>query len=222
VPANHHLSRVFSFWRAGGISSSNGRSSPCPVPISPDALAQLYARFLELKGSRRLPVEMTFEEYFSVWRSGRRGENFVGLDDGATRHGPSTDAQLITRPSTRLKGAIRTVVLLADFPDRPHHPDHGTGYYEAMLFSEGSFPTGSMRDYYRAVSGFDAASGIDVQGEVHGWFRLPQPLSFYADGNSGMGENFPTMPRAWRGMRCWPPWRRGSNSRHSTSSTNGW
>jgi immune inhibitor A len=173
------------------LSRHGCRSSLCPVPISPDALAQLYARFLELKASRRLPEEMTFEEYFSVWRSGRRGENFVGLDDGATRHGPSTDAQLITRPSTRLKGAVRTLVLLADFPDRPHHPDHGTGYYEAMLFSEGSFPTGSMRDYYRAVSGFDANGGIDVQGEVHGWFRLPQPLSFYADGNSGMGENFP-------------------------------
>lgn len=43
------------------------------------------------------------------------------------------------------------------------------------------------------VSNWDAASGsgIDVQGKVFGWFRLPQPLSFYADGGSGMGEAFP-------------------------------
>ena len=47
-----------------------------------------------------------------------------------------------------------------------------------MLFSEDTFPTGSMRDYYRTVSGFDGGdAGIDVQGEVRGWFRLPQPLS---------------------------------------------
>jgi immune inhibitor A len=165
----------------------------CLVPLSPQALAQLYARFLELKQSRRLPKYMTFEEYFWVWRSGRRGENFVGLDDGAVTHGPSSDKQLITRPSKSLRGVVRTLVLLVDFPDRPHDPNHGPGYYETMLFSDGTFPTGSMRDFYHEVSGFDAASGagIDVQGEVHGWFRLPQPLSYYADGNSGMSDNFP-------------------------------
>lgn len=165
----------------------------CPVPLSPQALAQLYARFLELKQSRRLPGTMTFEEYFWVWRSGRRGENFVGLDDGALTHGPSSDKQLITRPATKLQGVVRTLVLLVDFPDHPHDPNRGPGFYENMLFSDRVFPSGSMRDFYRQVSGFDATTGagIDVQGEIHGWFRLPQPLSFYADGNSGMNENFP-------------------------------
>jgi immune inhibitor A len=166
---------------------------PCPVPLSPQALAQLYARFLELQQSRRLPASMTFEEYFWVWRSGRRGENLVGLDDGAVTLGPSSEKQLITRPGTPLQGVIRTLVLLVDFPDRPHDPNHGPGYFDTMLFSDGTFPTGSMRDFYRKVSGFGAAGagGIDVQGEVHGWYRLPQPLSFYADGNSGMSDNFP-------------------------------
>lgn len=165
----------------------------CPVPLSPQALARLYARFLELKSSRRLPESMTFEQYYRVWRSGRRGENFVGLDDGAVTHGPSNDLQLITRPSKQLKGVIKTLVLLVDFPDHQHDPDHGPGYYDQMLFSDGTFPTGSMRDFYRKVSGFDAAAdaGIDVQGDVHGWFPMPRPLTFYADGNSGMNSNFP-------------------------------
>lgn len=68
---------------------------PCPVPLSPQALAQLYARYLELKKARRLPGAMTFEQYFWVWRSGRRGENFVGLDDGAARaeRGQAADRQ---------------------------------------------------------------------------------------------------------------------------------
>jgi len=165
----------------------------CPVPLSPQALTQLYARYLELRQSRRLPPSMTFEDYYWVWRSGRRGENFVGLDDGAVSHGPSGDKQLISRPTRKLSGVVRTLVLLVDFPDQPHDPNRGPGYFENMLFSADLLPTGSMRDFYRQVSGFDAnaATGIDVQGEVHGWFRLPQPLSFYADGNSGMNENFP-------------------------------
>jgi immune inhibitor A len=156
-------------------------------------MSQLYARYLELMQSRRLPPGTTFEQYFSVWRSGRRGENLVGLDDGALDQGPSTDKQLISRPDRELHGEIRTLVLLVDFPDHEHDPNRGPAYYEAMLFSEDAFPTGSMRDFYRRVSGFDAAgsAGIDVRGEVHGWFRMPQPLSYYADGNSGMSENFP-------------------------------
>lgn len=172
---------------------SRSSNHPCAVPMSPQALAELYARFQELQASRRLPESMTFEQFYWVWRSGRRGENFVGLDDGSMTEGPSTDKQLIARPDTRLRGTIRTLVLLVDFPDLEHDPDHGGGYYETMLFSNGVFPAGSMRDYYRRVSGFNAgtASGIDVVGEVHGWFRLPRPSSFYTNGNSGMSESFP-------------------------------
>ncbi len=171
----------------------------CAVPLSPQAIAQLYSRYLDLRQSNRLPADVSFADFFRVWRSGRRGDNFVGLDDGAVVGGPSGDVQLISRPAKRLAGVIRTVVLLVDFPDRPHDPNRGTGHFQNMLFSEGTFPTGSMRDYYRSVSGYQEqpASGIDVQGAVHGWYRMPQPLSFYADGNSGMN---PTFPRNAQGM----------------------
>ncbi|BDY32579.1 M6 family metalloprotease domain-containing protein [Mycolicibacterium mageritense] len=165
----------------------------CPVPPSPQALAHLYARFLELKAAKRLPDTLTFEQYFSVWRSTRRGESQLGLDDGAVRPGPATEKELIDRPTRTLRGVVRTVVLLVDFSDLEHNPDHNTGYFQQMLFSDNTFPTGSMRDYYRRVSAYDAdaENGIDVQGEVYGWFRLPQPMSFYVDGNSGMNDNFP-------------------------------
>lgn len=166
----------------------------CSMPPSPQLLAQLYARFLALKQDRRLPASMTFEEYYKIWRSSRRGENLVGLDDGAQSHAPSTDRQLIDRPTKKLKGIIQTLVLLVDFPDRPHDANRSATSYEMMLFSEGgTFPTGSMREYYRLISGYDAGKnqGIDVQGKVFGWFRLPQPISFYTDGNSGMGNTFP-------------------------------
>ncbi|MCK9931114.1 M6 family metalloprotease domain-containing protein [Frankia sp. Mgl5] len=166
----------------------------CLIPPSPELLGRLYARFVDLVESRRLPKETTFEDYFRVWRSKRRGENVIGLDDGSAALGRSTDLQLIERPRTRLAGDVKTIVLLVDFPDRPHNPNNTPALYEQMLFSADSFPTGSMRDYYRTVSGYDGNlhTGIDVQGSVHGWFRMPQPLEFYAGGSSGTGENFPS------------------------------
>jgi immune inhibitor A len=165
----------------------------CSVPPSPRALAQLYTRFVELRTARRLPVDLTFEQYYAVWRSGRRGEVVVGLDDGELRQAPSTDHELIIRPDRPLGGVVRTLVLLVDFPDVPHDPHRGPAHYDQMLFSaDGTFVTGSMREYFQTVSGFDGAdAGIDVQGEVHGWFRMPNPLSSYTDGNSGMNLNFP-------------------------------
>ncbi len=167
----------------------------CPMPPSPQLLAQLYMRFLALKQERRLPAAMTFEQYYRVWRSSRRGENFVGLDDGAQSHASSTDRQLIDRPTKALKGVIQTLVLLVDFPDRPHDDNRSPASFEQMLFSEGAvFPTGSMREYYRLISNFDAVKkqGIDVQGKVFGWFRMPNPISFYTNGNSGMDNTFPS------------------------------
>ncbi|MFE0641740.1 M6 family metalloprotease domain-containing protein [Streptomyces sp. NPDC058877] len=173
-------------------------AGPCPVPLSPDALAQLYTSYLDLLASRRLPEGTTFEEYYYTWRSDRRGERLVGLDDGAVRAEPVTGRRLITRPDKPLKGVVRTLVLLVVVPDEPHDPDHRPGHYEQLLFSTNSLPTGSMREFYRTVSGFRSLgdAGIDIQGEVHGWFRLPRPLSFYADGNSGMNG----FPRNAQGM----------------------
>jgi immune inhibitor A len=137
---------------------------------------------------------MTFDQYYAVWRSSRRGENFVGLDDGALHLAPSTNKQLIGRPTKALKGVIPTLVLLVDFPDRAHDENRSPAFFEQMLFtSDHIYPTGSMRDYYRTASNWDAdtGNGIDVQGKVFGWFRMPQPLSFYTDGSSGMDGSFP-------------------------------
>ncbi|HEY9218453.1 MAG TPA: M6 family metalloprotease domain-containing protein [Phenylobacterium sp.] len=169
------------------------------MPPSPELLATLQARFLSLQADGRLPQSMSFDEYFSVWRSSRRGPRFRGLDDGEVVTGPPGSSPfMIDRPRKKLAGEVKTLVLLVDFPDRPHSPDHSPSFYQQMLFSKDrSFPTGSMRDYYRDVSGFDGAGkGIDVPGAVHGWFRLPNPIAFYADGSSGMDGTFPRNAQA--------------------------
>jgi immune inhibitor A len=169
------------------------------VPPSPELLAHLYARFLDLKAQRRLPDALTFEQHFYVWRSSRRGGSVRGLDDGVNDP-EAAPIEMISRPSAQLPHEVRTVVLLVDFPDQPHDENHGPTYFHQMLFTVGTFPVGSMRDYYRLVSNFDpeAKTGVDVGGEVFGWFRLPENLSFYTDGSSAMDED--AFPRNGQGM----------------------
>ena len=53
----------------------------CLVPPHPGLMAQLYARYMELKYQRRLKESVTFEEFYDYWRSKRRGENLPGLPD---------------------------------------------------------------------------------------------------------------------------------------------
>lgn len=170
----------------------------CQVPPSPELLARLLERYNELKSEGRVPRSLTFKQFFDVWASKRRGPGYAGLDDGDTAHGPRPRVMQISRPPKQLRGVVRTLVLLVDFPDCPHAPTNTRAHYQRMLFGlDGTFPTGSMREYYRRISNFGENAGIDVDGEVHGWFRMPQPLSFYANNESGMSE---ASPRNARGL----------------------
>ncbi len=168
---------------------------PDLIPPHPGLMAQLFARFVELKNHRRLPEDLTFEQFYAFWRSKRRGENLPGLDDGVVRLGLAPDApQPIDRPPKKLRGVIRTIVLLVDFRDCPASMNRNPASYELMLFGEpGAYPSGSMRAYYQTVSNFakKGAKGIDVQGEVHGWFRMPEESTYYTNGGSGTTNTFP-------------------------------
>jgi immune inhibitor A len=183
--------------KMGPITCRNAR---CQVPPSPELLLELYVRYKGLVEQGRLPKALSFKDYLSVWAASRRGEDVGGLDDGKIKHGAHDEPQLIDRPPHELKGTIRTLVLLVDFPDRPHRGDRSVSYYEQMLFGTlDVFPTGSMAEYYRKISNFNnsgGATGIDVQGSVHGWFRLPQTSDYYTSGSSGMGN----YPRNVQGM----------------------
>ena len=76
----------------------------------------------------------------------------------------------------------RVLVLLVDFADRPANPAlWSPEVYEQRLFSLDTQEFGSLRDYYRAAS----YGAMDVTGEVFGWFRMPQPYTFYVNGREG-------------------------------------
>lgn len=80
-------------------------------------------------------------------------------------------------------GENRPIVLMADFSDKVGAKTEAE--IDDMLFSVGTYPTGSMRDYYLECS----QGQLNVSGTVKGWYRAPQTLVYYADGQEGMGTS---------------------------------
>lgn len=185
--------------RAGARCGCSTGARPCSVPPSPGLMQNLLQRYRDLMAEGKLPKATTFKQWFDYWISSRRGQSLPGLDDGRMDATVQRGAQKIDRPAKKLAGIVRTIVLLVDFPDKPHLPENTPTHFGNMLFGLGDqYITGSMREYYRDVSDFKAgprtnsiAHGIDVQGEVFGWFRMPQPITYYAGSEHGTGNTFP-------------------------------
>ncbi|WP_151770179.1 M6 family metalloprotease domain-containing protein [Streptomyces abyssomicinicus] len=98
----------------------------------------------------------------------------AGTSSGALRRAAAERAPL--------RGAVRVVAVLVDFPDK--EMTAGKEHFEKLLFSERELPHGSVRDYYR-----EATHGlVDIVGEVIGPIRMPRKLSWYANGNFGIGK----------------------------------
>lgn len=105
---------------------------------------------------------------------------------------PKTRAHTLVSPSNQFVptlGTRRALVLLIDFSDKA--AGQHQGHYQDMLFSVGSYPTGSMRDYYREAS----YNLLDVTGEVsgsggptEGWYRAPETKTFYTNNDYGFGD----------------------------------
>ena len=109
-----------------------------------------------------------------------------GYNDGLIK--PGTDLPLGTplRVARRgalerapLRGQVRVLVVLVDFSDKPMTatPQH----FKDLFFSTGKLPHGSVKEYFKEVSG----GKITITGEVVGPFRMPLPLATYGGGGSG-------------------------------------
>jgi immune inhibitor A len=97
---------------------------------------------------------------------------------------PTKPAGLDTPAPTKAPviGVRKAIVLLVDFSD--NIASTSQSHYVNLLFSSGTYPTGSMRDYYQEVS----YNQLDIQGEVTGWYRAPQLYSYYTNGSYGFGS----------------------------------
>ncbi|MGW1279352.1 M6 family metalloprotease domain-containing protein [Streptomyces tsukubensis] len=143
----------------------------CAVPPSPQVRERLAA-----DGTGGLPPRTA---------AGAR----AGFDDGTIMppeaYPPGTPAVTVMSAAAErppLRGAVRVAVVLADFADHPMTA--GKQHFEDLFFSLGKLPHGSVREYFREVTG----GLVDIVGEVVGPLRLPQTMAWYAGGNSGVGN----------------------------------
>ncbi|MFC4066198.1 M6 family metalloprotease domain-containing protein [Actinoplanes subglobosus] len=105
-----------------------------------------------------------------------------GLDDGTIVPPPSGMAEWAVPPRARLAGTVRLVVVLVEFPDQ--EMTHTAQHFNDLFFSLDVLPNGSVREYFREVSG----GRVDLVGQTVGSFQLPQTLAWYANGNYGLGS----------------------------------
>jgi immune inhibitor A len=87
------------------------------------------------------------------------------------------------RPLQPVSGEGRVVALLIDFPDRQANTvARPASFYNDLLFSRGTHPTGSFRDFYLEQS----YGTFDVTGQAFGWLRASEEYyTTYDDGNGG-------------------------------------
>lgn len=152
------------------------------VPPSPEIMSSMYADYLRIDTG----PDITFPQYLASIGFTNPAANVHGMDDAAFMRSSESGLELISVPEKKIQGALRVKVLLIDFPDQ-----QGVlpiTHYQQLLFSKDTYPTGSMRDYFREVS----LGKVDVNGSVHGWLRMPNNYSFYTNGESGMsGGSYP-------------------------------
>ncbi len=155
-----------------------GSSIHCVMPPAPELEERILATKELLESGRDLSE--AGGEALSL-------REFMLITSRPARTRPDTlvDARPDAAPVT---GTRRAIVLLVDFPDAP--ATQTQAHYHDLLFSTGSYATGSMRDFYREAS----YGKLDVVGEVSGtggptagWYRAPRPKSYYTNGNYGFG-----------------------------------
>jgi len=91
-------------------------------------------------------------------------------------------------------GHYRALVVLLQFPPDPAITGdpgfladtlaHSQEAFDSLFFSVGTEPHGSVRDYYREVSG----GQLDLDGLVTRWYTAPHPYSYYVDAQNGFGD----------------------------------
>ncbi|MFS2246095.1 M6 family metalloprotease domain-containing protein [Bacillus sp. A31] len=151
------------------------------VPPAPEVITYLTNEYnKKWKG-----LGFTYRQFLASRGYSNPAHNIIGMDDHTLGSIHKHDFQKISTPRVPITGDLNVIVLLVDFPDLEGKLPKG--HYEDLLFSKGSYPTGSMSDYYNEVS----KEKVSVKGEVHGWFRMPEKYSYYTNGKSGLYENYP-------------------------------
>lgn len=152
----------------------------CTVPPAPEVID--YLRYEYRRNWKDLGL--TFPQFLTVTGYGNPAHDLEGMDDGVRLEVRDGNPMLIDIPQTPVTGDLHVMVLLVDFSDRAGAMSKE--YYEDLLFSRDTYPTGSLADFYHEVS----RGLVNLQGEVYGWLRMPQTYSYYTNGHSGLLDKF--------------------------------
>ncbi len=79
------------------------------------------------------------------------------------------------------RGVYRYPVILMDTSDMPAL--FPASDFTDQIYSDGTYPTGSMRDYYEEIS----YGAFLLEGEVSGWHRADNPMTYYTNNEYGQG-----------------------------------
>jgi len=153
----------------------------CAAPPSPELKARMMAALTDAKTRSESPLA----EMLGFTRGPRR----LGFDDGVIippdQFPVGTSLATISSAAAErapLRGTVRVIVVLVQFSDRAM--TQPASHFRDLFFSTGVLPHGSVKEYYKEVSG----GLVDISGEVVGPFQMPQTLAFYANNNFGIGR----------------------------------
>jgi immune inhibitor A len=153
-------------------------------PYLVSALLLLLA--FTVTGLRAMPLHPEIIE--KMRREGTLAGEAAYMDDLRARGINNLEGNMVygIAPGMKILTTQRqSIVLIVDFDDNVADTgNYPASHFEDLLFSVGTFPTGSMRDYYLENSYGD----FEVVGEVSGWHRMPQDYSYYVDGQRGFGD----------------------------------
>ncbi len=156
----------------------NLREIHCICPPSPELEERIIRSKQRVLARESLPTEGT-ADLLDV-------RSFTLIASRPKRTRPDTFVSP-TRYAVPVVGTKRALVLLVDFSDCTATRNQSD--IDDMLFSSGTNPNGSMRDFYQEISYNKLdVSGI-VSGASGGWYRAPNPKTYYSNGNYGFGDH---------------------------------
>lgn len=151
----------------------------CIMPPTPELEAEI------VRAKQRLMAGMDLSESVQDTRLDARSLALI------LSRPPKTRAHTLVSPTKEFASVVgtrRTLVLLVDFSDKA--ATQSQAHYNDLLFSVGTYATGSMRDFYREASykQLDVIGAVSgTGGPAAGWYRAPKSKSYYTNNDYGFG-----------------------------------
>lgn len=160
----------------------------CAVAPSPELKKRLKTELADARTTSRSPLARVFGLAKGVRRLGFN-DGVIVPPERLPLGTPYASIRSAAAERSPLRGAVRVVVVLAEFSDLAMAQK--ASHFNDLFFSTGVLPNGSVKEYFREVTG----GLVDIVGEVVGPYPMPQTRAWYGNENFGIGRPSGT-PRA--------------------------